>query len=176
MSHDILEMHQDFFEPYRRSFLLSSSLEGDLIGVLHKAIDTCKEMEAFTKGNKAVINFCVLYKQLCLDILDLDQNKKTADIANPLKELPPKPKNTILAKARSLAKLTHPMMLKLFEGSPKEYKVKIITSIKELFSLMELLRQQTDKHHRKHLDSWFVIYAFTMLADNITLALRESLR
>jgi hypothetical protein len=167
-------MHNDFFEPYRGRILLDNSLSGDLLGVLHKAVNTCKEMEKLTKGNKAVATFALIYRSLCLDLVDIEQSNKTAEILNPLTKLPTKPKNNTLAKARSLAKTVYPKMLKLFEHVPKTEKLQLLTNIKELFSFMELLRHQTDKHHRKHLDSWFVIYAFTLLADNITLALSES--
>lgn len=181
MIYGVTDNHDKFLKHYAEKFFEGDSFSSNIISTIHKVVDTCKEIEEFaetssSKKDSAILVFTDIYKRLCHSLLSNIEAPKLAAIDNPLDDLPPKPKNNILAKANALAKNVHPKMVKLFKHMPKAEKLILLTSTKELSHLMETLRIQADKHYRKQEDAWFVLYAFTLLADNITSAMRESLR
>ena len=181
MIYGVTDHHDAFIKQYAEKFFEGDDFSSTIISTVHKVIETCKEIEEFAetsnkKQNSAILVFTDIYKRLCSSLLSNIEPPKLAAIDNPLDALPSKPKNTILAKAVAVTKNVYPKMLKLFYHMPKSEKLALLTGAKELSHLMEILRTESDKHYKKHEDAWFVIYAFTLLADNITSAMRESLR
>lgn len=161
----INELHNQFLVYSCRRVHVKSGLISDLNGYIHKVSKRLNELDEETCKNTSIEAFCLIYKNLCKSLLSYIETPK------------PKGKGTfnILAKAKSLAKTVRPDLITLFSNVDKSKSEELKQVMAEISGMMEEFRVQADKKSGSNLGAWLLIYAFTILSDNLTTVLTENL-
>lgn len=161
----INELHNQFLEDACRRVHVKSGLISDLNGCIHKIAKRLNDLDEETCKNKAVEAFCLIHKNLCKSLLSYIETPK------------PKGKGTsnILAKAKSLTKTVHSDLNKLFSKVDKSKSAELKQVMAEISGMMEELRLQADKKSGSNIGAWLLVYAFTVLSDNLTTVLTANL-